>query len=109
MFQPFSQENSFSQVEAKQKRVVVKYVDGKLEVVERYFKGWFKVKELICEDKENVTDSNLDGDIIFIIDDIDQLKKIISNVDANSITTTLAKHGKIEYFVKKFQKEIEVT
>ncbi|CAB4420532.1 unnamed protein product [Rhizophagus irregularis] len=47
---------------------VVKCVDGKLkEVVERYFKGWLKVKELICEDKENVTDSNLDGDIILLI------------------------------------------
>ncbi|RGB41181.1 hypothetical protein C1646_810845 [Rhizophagus diaphanus] len=56
------------------------------------------VKELICEDKENVTDSNLDGDIIFIVDDIDQLKKIISKVDSKQVpiafTATLAKHVK---------------
>ncbi|CAB4395335.1 unnamed protein product [Rhizophagus irregularis] len=98
----------------KQKRIVVKCVDGKLkEVVERYFKGWLKVKELICEDKENVTDSTLDGDIIFIIDDIGQLKKIISKVDTKQapivFTTTLAKHGKIADFVEKLQKEIEET
>ncbi|CAB4393780.1 unnamed protein product [Rhizophagus irregularis] len=49
-----------------------------VEVVEKYFKGWLKFKELICEDKENVTDSNLD-----------------------------AKYGKIADFVKKLQKEIE--
>ncbi|CAG8627062.1 6988_t:CDS:2, partial [Rhizophagus irregularis] len=92
----------------------IKCVDGKLkEVVERYFKGWLKVKELICEDKENVTDSTLDGDIIFIIDDIGQLKKIISKVDTKQapivFTTTLAKHGKIADFVEKLQKEIEDT
>ncbi|PKY53478.1 HisKA-domain-containing protein [Rhizophagus irregularis] len=59
-----------------QARKTLEKVRGKLvdvesevgvEVVERYFKGWLKVKELICEDKENVTDSNLDGDIILLI------------------------------------------
>ncbi|CAG8693071.1 14638_t:CDS:10, partial [Rhizophagus irregularis] len=71
------------------------------------------VKELICEYKEKVTDSNLDCDIIFIVDNIDQLKKIISKVDTKQapivFTTTLAKHGKIADFVEKLQKEIEDT
>jgi CheY-like chemotaxis protein len=100
--------------EVKQKRFVVKCVDGKLkEVVEKYFKSWLKVKELICEDKENVTDGDNNGDIIFIIDDVDQLRKIISKVDSKQapivFTTTLAKHGKIADFVEKLQKEIEET
>ncbi|GBB86465.1 hypothetical protein RclHR1_01290009 [Rhizophagus clarus] len=99
--------------EIKQKRVIVKCVDGKLkEVVEGYFKGWLKVKELICESKVNVTD-NTDGDLIFIIDDIEQLKKVISKVDSKQapivFTTTLAKHGKIADFVEKLQREIEET
>ncbi|CAB4427220.1 unnamed protein product [Rhizophagus irregularis] len=84
---------------------------GKLDVESEVGVGWLKVKELICEDKENVTDSNLDSDIIFIIDDIDRLKKIISKVDSKQapivFTTILAKHGKIADFVEKLQKEIE--
>ncbi|UZO02508.1 uncharacterized protein OCT59_020988 [Rhizophagus irregularis] len=102
MFQLFSQENSL-QVGTGLGLSIVKIISRKN----------VRVKELICEYKEKVTDSNLDCDIIFIVDNIDQLKKIISKVDTKQapivFTTTLAKHGKIADFVEKLQKEIEDT
>ncbi|RIA87178.1 hypothetical protein C1645_726702 [Glomus cerebriforme] len=97
--------------ELKQKTFIVQCVHGKLkEVVEKYFRNWLKVKELICDESDN---DDVDGDLIFIVDNIDQLRKMISKFDSKLIPiifiTTLAKHGKIADLVEKLQQEIEIN
>ncbi|CAI2172154.1 11297_t:CDS:2 [Funneliformis geosporum] len=90
----------------KEKTFVVKCTKGKLkEMVEKCLNNWFKVKQIIVE--ENGGD--IEGDIIFINDDLDQLKRILSKVNPKLtpvvFVTSLAKHGKTADFVEKLQDE----
>ncbi|CAG8466802.1 1787_t:CDS:2 [Dentiscutata erythropus] len=117
--------------EFQNKSVVVKGAKGKLkDIIQRFLKNWYNVKNIILEERP----SKIDGDLVIILnEDLEILKSLLSdtgkscknksswfnsnlisegsdNINAPIIfVTSLEKHGKFREIIEQIQEEIETN